>query len=241
MMSVAVLGLAACSESPLAPDYAGAPSFIANHGTIAAPGALSSSVSPAGAASNVQISWNWSDAEDSWDLVSFKLLRDGVEVTGDIPNSKPYTAGLVLNRSHTDYGVANGTYEYCVEVMAKYKFAPGAEVTNHNRNCVTVTVGASYSITILGGNAANGTAGKNSNTFTLEYQFLLNGTVITDCAMAPAVTLYAPATQHQHNCDPTTGKRLISFINPAKGTAASYVYTWTYNATTIHTFNLTTS
>lgn len=196
MLSLSVVVAAACSDSPMGPTMTpdpGEPMFTAFHTTIPAP-----SVTGSAAGEDVTVSWVWSDNED-WDkLVSFTLLRDGEEIgAGEIANEKPYTANFVVARSYTDAGLEDGTYEYCVEVMAKHNH--GGEdgkttVTNHNRSCVSVSVGGVvYTVEILRVNGRGatwdndaGTVGfKKSGDFTFFVALFADGVEVA-CTVAIA-------------------------------------------------------
>lgn len=175
----ALLATAACSDgaqNPLALQP-GIPAFGASHGTIPAP-ALTPSVS----GMTVALGWSWSDATD-WELVSFKVTREGALLTDAIPNAKPYTANTSLPRSVSHTESVAGTYTYCVEVMAKnLTQGPGREETHHSTSCAAVTVGApSFSILAVGGNCQTGTApNTNASTWNLSFQLYEGGVLVGD-------------------------------------------------------------
>jgi hypothetical protein len=133
-LAILALSLAACADSP-APfePLATSPRFLASHGSIAAPSATFS------LNGSLTIDWTWQDAEDSWDLVSFSVKRNGSLVTDAIANAKPYTAGATLVRSVVIDAPLSG--EYCVEVMAKYSGSTPT-LTHHNKSCAYIELNA---------------------------------------------------------------------------------------------------
>jgi hypothetical protein len=235
--SVAALSMAACSESITNPSAdPGAPLFFASHSSILAP-IVSSSVD----GYDVTISWTWSDPDDGWDLVSFTLKRDGVALPVAIANAKPYSVGTELSRSVEDADLEDGTYEYCVEVMAKYSDVIPA-LTHHNRSCVMVYVGSSDVFTHAVSNAlSSGTAISalpvNANRWDLVFALLRNGTPM-DCSNAPVQLTNVTVTGQVSGggaltfhgtvecSDADTSMWKVQVDNPSKGTASSGTFTF---------------
>jgi hypothetical protein len=219
--AVALALASACADtSPTGVDFAPSLSSIAEHGTIPAPD-MTATVT----GSDVRIDWTWSDTRD-WDLVSFQIVEEDEQAAevDEIDNAKPYASASELVRSHTFEGLEDGTYTFCVEVMAKNDGSPA--VTHHNRSCETVTVGAAYTINVIGGSAGNLAFNRNAANFNVAYELLLNGSVVTDCTAEPIVE---PAGLiKQHNCDPATGARNVVFENPDRGTSMQVIITWSY-------------
>jgi hypothetical protein len=237
VFSLAVLSAAGCAESVTSPlADPGEPLFFASHGSILTP-----NVSGSASGDDVTISWTWSDPEDSWDLVSFTVKRDGVTVPVSIPNSKPYTAPAVLSRNVVDADRPAGTYEYCVEVMAKYSDVIPA-LTHHSRSCVNVTVSGADVFTHLVSDAlSSGTAISalpvNANRWDVVFALVRNGNPMS-CTSAPAqlanvavtgvVTGGAALTFHGtvgcSSDDPTQWK--VQVNNPSAGTATTGTFTF---------------
>ena len=219
-LSLTVVMLAGCTESPVGViepsfDHAGP-----DNASFTLPAPVITSTAASG--TDVTIEWEWSFADHGWDLVSFKVERDGVELGASVANAKPYGAAALLERSITDAVPGPGTYEYCVEVMAKDDPIPGQgqPMTYHGSACVDVVV-ASYTIVITGGSAQSGSFNRNANNFTLSYELRLGGAVVTDCAVAVTVQITPSTTVQQHNCDGVTGTRNLVIANPTKGTAVA--------------------
>lgn len=233
VLPIAALLLAACSEGPVGVEMG--PQFTAEHGTIPAPSIPESTAAAAAVGTDVTISWTWQDSEDPWDLVSFTLKRDGVKVSGEIDNAKPYDKTL-LQRSHTDEGVADGTYLYCVEVMAKYKQQEGPEITKHSKACKSVTVGNAISFTHAIDNALSSgntllVLQDNAGRWDFVFGLAMNGVAVncnsapvgltsvsmTGTAKAGTFSVQEGALGTCHEGDPT--KWLFKVNNPSKDAA----------------------
>ena len=235
--SVAALSVAACMDTVTNPIVdPGEPLLFANHGSILAP-----SVSGSASGDDVTISWTWSDPQDSWDLVSFTVKRDGVTLPATIANSKPYTLPTLLARSVSDADRPVGSYEYCVEVMAKYMEVSPA-LTHHNRSCVRVTVAAADVFThAVDDDLTSGTGISalpvNANRWDLVFALLRNGTPMS-CSTPPAQLSNVTVTGAVSGggaltfngsvaCstdNPTMWK--VQINNPNKGTATSGTLTF---------------
>ena len=116
------------------------------------------------------LSWTWQD-EDAWDLVSFTLKKDGVEITSAIPNAKPYAANALLSRSATVVDAEAG--EYCVEVMAKYQTAPA--LTHHSSSCVDVVLEEPirFQVLLRRTTALHSSQAFNRNAGSWNYEFVV--------------------------------------------------------------------
>ena len=165
------------------------------------------------------IVWQWSFDDHDWDVVSFDIKRNGASLGVAVARAQPYFAGTQLRRGIIDVVPGYGTQSYCVDVNARMDDG----TTDTSTACADVTLEAAAEVVVTGGNGLSGWFNKNAANLTLEYELHDGGALSTDCSKTLAVLVNPPWPVHQHNCDPTSGKRTVVINNPARGAATAFI------------------
>jgi hypothetical protein len=163
--------------------------------------------------------WQWSYDDHDWDVVNFNVKRNGASLGVAVARAQPYFAGTQLRRGIIDVVPGYGTHSYCIDVQARMDDG----TTDTSTACADVTLEAAAEVVVTGGNGLSGWFNKNAANLTLEYQLWDGGALSTDCSKTLSVLVNPPSPVHQHNCDPTSGKRTVVINNPAPGEATAFI------------------
>lgn len=163
--------------------------------------------------------WQWSYDDHDWDVVNFNVKRNGASLGVAVARAQPYSAGTQLRRGIIDVVPGYGTHSYCIDVQARMDDGTADTSTA----CADVTLEAAAEVVVTGGNGLSGWFNKSAANLTLEYQLWDGGALSTDCSKTLSVLVNPPSPVHQHNCDPTSGKRTVVINNPARGEATAFI------------------
>lgn len=163
--------------------------------------------------------WQWSFGDHDWDIVTFDVKRNGASLGVAVARAQPYLAGTELRRGIIDVVPGYGTHSYCVDVNARMDDGTNATGTA----CADVTLAAAAEVVITGGNGLSGWFNKSAANLTLEYQLYDGGALSLDCSKTLSILVNPPSPVHQHNCDPTSGKRTVVIRNPARGEETAFI------------------